>query len=208
VNTAQEALIVRDIEQSDVQAAGQVLAEAFRHYPFFEYCLGDADNYDPMAPRMFASFVRWTMLYGKAWMTSDLHAVALRQPPGTRSIGTWNALRSGLALTFLRMDGATRQRFSRTTPIVAETHKRIMGDRAHWHCWMLGVLPARQGSGVGRQLMRHTFEQSDRAGLPCYLETFSESSVQVHESQSYSVREAITIPETPLTLYAMVRPPQ
>jgi GNAT superfamily N-acetyltransferase len=71
---------------------------------------------------------------------------------------------------------------------------------------MMGVLPARQGTGVGRQLMRHTFEQSDR--LPCYLETFSESSVRVHESQFYSVREVITIPETPLTLYAMVRPPQ
>jgi hypothetical protein len=62
--------------------------------------------------------------------------------------------------------------------------------------------------GVGRQLMRYTFEQSDRAGLPCYLETFSESSVRVHESQLYSIRKAIEIPDTPLTLYAMVRPPQ
>jgi GNAT superfamily N-acetyltransferase len=106
------------------------------------------------------------------------------------------------------MDGATRRRFGRTTPIVAETHKRIMGDRPHWHCWMMGVLPARQGTGVGRQLMRYTFEQSDRAGLPCNLETFSESSVRVHESQLYSIREAIKIPETPLTLYAMVRPAQ
>jgi GNAT superfamily N-acetyltransferase len=115
-------------------------------------------------------------------------------------------MRSGMALTFLRMDGATGRRFSRTTPIVAETHKRIMGDRPHWHCWMMGVLPARQGTGVGRQLMRYTFEQSDRAGLPCYLETFSESSVRVHESQGYSIREMVKIPETPLTLYAMVRP--
>jgi GNAT superfamily N-acetyltransferase len=73
---------------------------------------------------------------------------------------------------------------------------------------MMGVLPVAQGTGVGRQLMRHTFEQSDRAGLPCYLETFSENSVQVHESQLYSVRKAIEIPETPLTVYAMVRPPQ
>jgi GNAT superfamily N-acetyltransferase len=208
VNTVQEASIIRAIERPDVQAAGEVLANAFRDYPFFEYCLGDVDNYESMAPRMFASFVRWTILYGKAWVTSDLNAVALRQPPGTRSIGFWNALRSGLAFSFLRMDSATQRRFSRTTPIIAETHKRIMGDRPHWHCWMMGVLPARQGTGVGRQLMRYTFEQSDRAGLPCYLETFSESSVRVHESQFYSIREAIKMPETPLTLYAMVRPPQ
>jgi GNAT superfamily N-acetyltransferase len=208
MNTVQEASIIRDIELPDVQPAGEVLANAFRDYPFFEYCLGDADNYDRMAPGMFASFVRWTMLYGKAWTTNDLNAVALRQPPGTRSIGFWNALRSGLALTFLRMDNATGRRFSRTTPIVAETHKQIMGDLPHWHCWMMGVLPARQGTGVGRQLMRYTFEQSDRARLPCYLETFSESSVRVHESQLYSIRKAVEIPETPLTLYAMVRPPQ
>jgi GNAT superfamily N-acetyltransferase len=81
------------------------------------------------------------------------------------------------------MDSATQRRFSRTTPIIAETHKRIMGNQPHWHCWMMGVLPARQGTGVGRPLMRYTFEQSDRAGLPCYLETFSETSVRVHESQ-------------------------
>jgi ribosomal protein S18 acetylase RimI-like enzyme len=208
VNTVEDASIIRDVGKPDVESAGEVLANAFRSYPFFEYCLGDANNYDRMAPRMFASFVRWTVLYGKAWVTSDLNAVALRQPPGTRSIGFWNAMRSGLAFSFLRMDSGTRRRFSRTTPIVAETHKRIMGDRPHWHCWMMGVLPARQGTGVGRQLMRYTFEQSDRAGVPCYLETFSESSVRVHESQFYSIREAINIPKTPLTLYAMVRPPQ
>jgi GNAT superfamily N-acetyltransferase len=208
VNTVEQAPIIRVIGQADVQSAGQVLANAFRDYAFFQYCLGDADNYDRMAPRMFASFVRWTMLYGKAWATHDLNAVALRQPPGTRSIGFWNALRSGMALTFLRMDSATRRRFSRTTPMVADTHKTIMGDQAHWHCWMLGVLPVHQGTGVGGRLMRYTFEQSDRARLPCYLETFSERSVRVHESQLYSIRKAIEIPGTPLTLYAMVRPPQ
>lgn len=184
-----------------------MLANAFRGYPFFEYCLG-ADDYDRTAPGMFASFVRWTMLYGRAWATDDLDAVALRRPPGSRSMGFWNTLRSGLVVTFLRMDGATRRRFARAAPIVEETHQRIMGNEPHWHCWMMGVLPTRQGAGVGGRLMRYTFEQSDRARLPCYLETFSESSVRVHESQSYSIREAIEIPGTPLTLYAMVRPPQ
>jgi hypothetical protein len=71
-----------DVEKPDVKPAGAVLANAFRNYPFFEYCLGDADNYDRMAPGMFEGFVRWTMLYGKAWTTSDMNAVALRQPPG------------------------------------------------------------------------------------------------------------------------------
>ena len=208
MSAPQDTLNIRSIERADVQRASEVLANAFRGYPFFEYCLGDADNYDRMAPAMFASFVRWTMLFGKAWITTDLNAVALRQPPGTRSIGFWNALRSGLAFTFLRMDNATRRRFSRATPIVAETHKTIMGGQPHWHCWMMGVLPAQQGTGVGRRLMRYTFEQSDRARLPCYLETFSESSVRVHESQLYSIRKAIEIPATPLTLYAMVRPPR
>jgi len=207
VNTFQEAPIIRSIERPDVQPAGDLLANAFRNYPFFEYCLG-ADNYERMAPGMFASFVRWTMLYGKAWVTNDMNAVALRQPPGTRSMGFWNTFRSGLVLSFLRMDSATRRRFGRAAPIVAETHKRVMGDQPHWHCWMMGVQPTRQGTGVGRRLMRHTFQQSDRARLPCYLETFSENSVLVHESQLYSIQQAVAIPETPLTLYAMVRPPQ
>jgi hypothetical protein len=66
VNTVEEASTIRDIEHAHVAPAGRVLANAFRGYPFFEYCLGDANNYDRMAPGMFASFVRWTMLYGKS----------------------------------------------------------------------------------------------------------------------------------------------
>jgi hypothetical protein len=57
---------IRNIERPDVKLAGEVLANAFRSYPFFEYCLGDTDDYGRIAPGMFASFVRWTMLYGKA----------------------------------------------------------------------------------------------------------------------------------------------
>jgi len=205
VNTVQES-VVRDIEKADLQPAAKVLANAFRGYPFFEYCLGD--NYERIAPAMFASFARWTMLYGKAWTTNDLSAVALRRPPGTRNIGFWNVLHSGLVVSFFQMDTATRRRFGRAAPIVEETHQSIMGDQPHWHCWTMGVLAARQGTGVGRHLMRHTFAQSDGAGLPCYLETFSESSVRVHESQSYEIRGTIPIPGTPLTLYAMVRPAQ
>ena len=75
VNTAEEASCIRDVRQADLQPAGEVLANAFRGYPFFDYYLG-ADNYERMAQGMFASFVRWTMLYGKAWPTSDLNAVA------------------------------------------------------------------------------------------------------------------------------------
>ena len=44
----EEASLVRDIEPPDVPAAGKLLASAFRGYPFFEYCLGNADNYERM----------------------------------------------------------------------------------------------------------------------------------------------------------------
>jgi GNAT superfamily N-acetyltransferase len=204
----QTALTIKSVERTDVQRAGEVLASAFRDDPFFLYCVSDPEAYQRIAPRMFPSLVRRAMIYGKAWATRDLNAVALRLPLGARRIGFWAALRSGLVSTFLLMDNATRRRFGRAFPIVEETHKRIMGDQPHWYCWMMGVMPACQGAGVGRRLMRHTFEQTDRAGLPCYLETFSESSVRVHEGQMYSIRQTVRVPGTPLTLYAMVRPPQ
>jgi hypothetical protein len=73
VDTSQDTSTINNIEPRNVDLAGEILANAFRGYPFFEYCLGK-DNYERMAPKMFASFVRWTMLYGKAWMTTDLTA--------------------------------------------------------------------------------------------------------------------------------------
>jgi len=204
----QDALIIDSVERASVQRAGEVLASAFRDDPFFHYCLGDPDAYQRIALRMFPAFVRRAMVDGIAWATRDLNAVALRLPTGARRIGFWGALRSGLVSTFLLMDNATRRRFGRAVPIVEETHNRIMGDQPHWYCWMMGVMPACQGAGVGKRLMMHTFEQSDRAGLPCYLETFSERSVRIHERHLYSIRQTVEVPGTPLILYAMVRPPQ
>jgi GNAT superfamily N-acetyltransferase len=208
MKTTPDASLIRSIGKGDVKRAADVLASAFRGYPFFDYCFGDPDSYTRISPRMFAGFVRWAMLYGRAWTTADYNAVALRQPPGTRDMGFWNALRAGLVAPFVLMDTSARRRFGRAAPIVTETHGRIMREQPHWYCWMMGVMPTHQGTGVGKRLMQFTFEQADRAGLPCYLETFSEQSVRIHESQLYAVRQVVTIPQTQLKLYAMVRPPQ
>jgi GNAT superfamily N-acetyltransferase len=200
--------MIRDISRAEVARATEVLTNAFRDDALFQYFFGDPGTYERLAPPLLASWVNWSRLYGKAWMTEDRNAVAIRQVPGGGGFGFWNTLRAGMLLPILKLDAATRRRLSVVSSVVVDQRASIMGRNPYWYCWMMGVEPTLQRQGVGRQLMRHTFEQADRSRLPCYLETFSAKTVQVHTSQGYAVRESVPIPQSCLTLYVMIRPPR
>jgi len=46
----------------------------------------------------------------------------------------------------------------------------------------------------------------DAAGLPCYLETLEEKNVRLYEHFGFTVLEQTAVPDTYLTVWAMLRP--
>lgn len=64
-----------------------------------------------------------------------------------------------------------------------DNYRRIiafMGPRASgaelagaWYLSILGIAPAAQGQGLGARLLAPTLASADKAGVACYLETFS-----------------------------------
>lgn len=199
---------VKDISRQEISAAGQTLARAFRSDPLYAYIFGRQEHYDRVAPWMFSTWTRWSVLYGKAWATPGMEAVALRRMPGRFRVSLWSLLRTGMLATPRRLGAEAMGRFDVVIRLLEEKHAQIMGGAPHWYCWVLGVVPERQGQGMGGVLMRHTFAHADRDALPCYLETTSEHNVRIHGSQGYEVRDTLRVPGSDVTLYLMVRPPQ
>ncbi|MFN8573460.1 MAG: GNAT family N-acetyltransferase [Gemmatimonadaceae bacterium] len=54
-----------------------------------------------------------------------------------------------------------------------------------WYLSILGVNPARQGSGVGTQLVRQMLDELDGLGVPSFLETFTTEAVRWYERLGY-----------------------
>ena len=83
-------------------------------------------------------------------------------------------------------------------------HKAV--DGPHWYLGMVGTRPERQGQGLGQALLAIGTDQTDAAGLPCYLETGTEANVAFYSKRGFEVTgegEA-----EGFTVWAMVRQPQ
>ena len=59
----------------------------------------------------------------------------------------------------------------------------------HWHIGALGVLPERQGQGIGSQLLTCFCEHVDRLGAASYLETEKPENVRLYQRFGFEVVE-------------------
>lgn len=67
-------------------------------------------------------------------------------------------------------------------------------EHPHTYLWFLGVAPARHGRGVGRELMAELHADSDRVGVPTYLETGTESNRRFYRGLGYELLGEIAMP--------------
>jgi len=66
-------------------------------------------------------------------------------------------------------------------------------EEPHWHIDPLGVLPERQGQGIGSALLNYYSEIVDRDGMLGYLETDSEANVRLYERFGFKTKETESI---------------
>ena len=75
----------------------------------------------------------------------------------------------------------------------------------HMYLWFLGVAPSHHGTGVGRALLAELHADSERLGVPTYLETGTPSNVPFYERGGYEVVGEIEMPVGP-RMWRMERP--
>jgi GNAT superfamily N-acetyltransferase len=88
------------------------------------------------------------------------------------------------------------------------TKSATLVDDAAWYLSIVAVDPAVQGQGVGRKLLEPTLEEADRAGVTCYLETFSQRNLPFYQRLGFAAAARFAEPTTGAEYTVMVRPPR
>jgi ribosomal protein S18 acetylase RimI-like enzyme len=81
---------------------------------------------------------------------------------------------------------ASFTRFNRFVDFVEKEHKAA-APFDHYYIMTMGVLPDRQGKGVGRKLMEKALEIVDAKNMPCFLETQSKNNVPIYQRFGFEI---------------------
>ncbi|MCL9683909.1 GNAT family N-acetyltransferase [Legionella maioricensis] len=196
---------ITDITLNELEQVASTLFDAFKNDSLIQWIFSDQSAYREKGILIFHTWVKYCVLYGKAFRTQNFEAIALRKIPGDTHLTFWRMFRSGMLSTPGILGKQAFNRLMQLDDLTMKERKKNMGSQQYWYCWMLGTKPEYQKKGFGKALMQHTFNTAESTLLPCYLETASESAKQVHIKSGYKILSEITLPESDVQLTSMIR---
>ena len=199
---------IRKAQPDDADAITAVLVAAFLDDPGAVIFEPDRVRRAAILPAFFGPWVRAAIADG-----GDLVVPAASEPTGVASwFGPERHGPSDAALAAAGWDDAMSSfgdaAAARTIAMTGELERQhtLLAPWPHLRLDFFGVLPAAQGTGVGSRLMEHGHRAADAAGLPCYLETFTEQNVAYYGRRGWDVIATYRVGDG-VPVYALVRPP-
>lgn len=192
------------LRPDQLKAAARTLAEAFWDDPLMHIIAPNEKKRAAVGPWFFAKSIAYGMRWGEASCNDDASAVAVWFPPGNTDITPGRMLRVGMGALPLRAGVNGTVRFMRALSATEKFHKAVKGP--HWYLMAIGTTSTRQGTGLGSALLELGASQADAAGIPCYLETGTESNVAFYSKRGFEVTGQANV--LGFTLYGMVRQPR
>jgi len=198
----------RPARPGDVEAIALVLADAFVDDPGAAIFEPDRVRREAILPAFFGTWVRAAIADG-----GDLVVPA---GPAVTGVASWfgpgRAGPSDAALSAAGWDGVlTTFGEAASTRMLAmtgelERQHAMLAPWPHLRLDFFGVHPEAQGTGIGSRLIEHGHLRADAAGLPCYLETFTDRNVAYYGRRGWDVVATYRVGAGVL-VYALVRPP-
>lgn len=196
---------MRRLEPDELQRGATTLAEAFWDDPLMHIVAPDERRRKTAGPWFFELSLKYALRYGgEVSCNEDATATAIWFPPGKTEISPVRMLRIGFgALPFKAGINGTKRFFSALSA-TEKFHKAVEGP--HWYLLAIGTRPALQGAGLGSALVELGTSQADSAGVPCYLETATDSNVAFYKKRGFELTGEADL--YGFKLRGMVRPPK
>jgi GNAT superfamily N-acetyltransferase len=208
-------LRVAPLAESQIEAAGRVLAGAFAADPLARYLFPEGAGRERLLDWHYTALVR----YG--WLGGEVYVAAPAGPePSIAGAAVWlpseGPAEADPALRLERLERAGLLQapavlgdaaFGRLAGVVGhlEGRRRKAVPGAHWYLNQVGVDPRWRGQGAGAALLRPVLERAGAAGWPVYLETFWEPNLAFYRRLGFAVLAQDVEPGSGLPYWACLR---
>jgi ribosomal protein S18 acetylase RimI-like enzyme len=179
---------IKKLEQSQVEKASEVLANAFNQDPIFSYILPQ----NTLAKSNFIEcccqiLLRYSQKYHHIYTTTnEIKGIAIWIPPGHSTNNILRFLRVGVIALLFKISIRKLGIFLSMLFTAEKYHKQSMKE-PHRYLMLLGVSPNFQGQGIGGMLLEPVLEQADIEGFSCYVETSTQGAVRFYQRYGFEI---------------------
>ena len=136
--------------------------------------------------------------------SKDANSLAIFSPYEKGSVSFWKYIKAG-ALGLIPKIGIGCIKRMTTFEKFAMDIKNKYAKVVCWYLYVFVTVPEFRGKGLGSQIMKPMLKYLDDNNQDCYLETLLPINVDIYKKFGFELKEEIKVPNTDLTLYAMLR---
>ncbi|MDO8210382.1 GNAT family N-acetyltransferase [Conexibacter sp. CPCC 206217] len=194
--------VIRRAVAADLPWAAGALAEAFADYAWTRWVVDERDHRQRLE-QLYGIYLKVALQLGQLWVSDDAAAVAAWT--SSRSAAAQDELfeRDGLIERIAQLSGARIDNVARGIEALLPYAPRD----EHWVLAAVGVLPARQGEGLGTRVLEPALADLDARGEPAVLDTSSAANVRLYERLGFVTTAELDMPDGGPHVWLMRREP-
>jgi GNAT superfamily N-acetyltransferase len=183
------------------------LYEALIPDPFYIELLRDIPGGEPEKREILMRYMDYSMIesekYGRLTIAGDSpYGAAIWTKPLDAEIDKEKSL---LKKDFIKtyMGEVSLNVYLTIVSFMSEQLREVPPDA--WYLSIAGIKPTYQGQGLGADLLMKVLNETDKNGIPTYLETFTPRNIRFYERMGYKITKEVAEPVTSCSYWIMVR---
>lgn len=195
------------LNKKDIEIFANNLAASFQGYPLFEYFANNKYNIKKM--KKFWKVSLKTMSDKTIFIadSEEANSLAIFSPYEKGGISLWKYIKAG-GLSLIPSIGISTLKRMTTFENFAMEIKDKYASQNCLYFYVFVTMPDFRGKGLGSKIMKPMLDYLDENKRDCYLETLVPINVEIYKKFGFELKEEVQVPNTNLTLYAMLRKPQ
>jgi hypothetical protein len=195
------------LHTAEIELLAVILSRTLHDEPNFTFVIPDEQQRRAVLPWFFRTLaIRASQVWGEIYTTETINGGALWISPGL-AYTFGRLLRTGMLTAPFRLGWASLRRCMSLSERLEAVHKSLARG-PHWYLMALGVEPSVTRPAIAGVLIEPVLSRADSDALPCYLETFNESSLSFYLKRGFRIAGAGRIPRGGPNFWALLRDPQ